>query len=332
MSKNDKKREQERLAEEKERKEVAERLKADGNPALAAVGARMSAEEVLAISADGHEATRVKDMPPADEVAKLRAEVEQALQMAQEAEKERDRLEAHAEMVQRQNEGLSAEISKLQWAASAPVKSADGWSSPCAKELVEKVPGAERELLLGDLLAELAPLAGETGQKESAQDVVKRILRERASLNVDKGVMLAAHDAGTKALVEMEAKLAVLQAAMVTERPSEEGWIKMRDSIAGYLKGIGMDVDSHGNVRCVEALAREVAAFRQLLGKKPMTAVAVVDDSTPALAERYSLAVLQWDGTKLNFELIDGPNQPWMSLDRPMRHAVDTRLRPSTFR
>jgi hypothetical protein len=90
LSKSDKqKREQERLAEKKaaeakaleqqretmarleipvpadginrvERQELVESLKSDGNPALAAVGARMSAEEVMAISAEGHEATRVK--------------------------------------------------------------------------------------------------------------------------------------------------------------------------------------------------------------------------------------------------------------------------------
>jgi hypothetical protein len=349
VSKNDKqKREQEQKAAEAKAKPVVEKMDQLQQEALAAQLPMPIVDGGLVIGplhAPGAPLKESIAMGATVEVAKLRAEVEQALQMAQEAEQrcakranEVMELRGNLELLIEERDRLKVRVSTLESAASAPARSTEGWSSPRAKELVEEVAPHERDLLLGDLLADLARLAGETGKKESAQDVLKRLVQERADLALDKGVMLGAQEVAMKAMAEMEAKLATLQAAMVTKRAPDASAGAVLDRLGGLLDNYrrlrgGEKREDFDMLAMQKEMVEEWWALRSLLNpNKPMTAVAVVDDSTPALAERYSLMVLKWDGKALDFELIDGPARPWMDLDRPMRHAVDTRLRPSTFR
>lgn len=213
-----------------------------------------------------------------------------------------------------------------------------GWSSPRAKELVEKVPTNQRELLLGDLLADLAFLAGETGKNETAQDVLSRRVHEAAKLRQELEDLQKKYDVLAQHHRAEREQVLELQAAMVAKRSPDAGAGATLEQIGGILAGAAGALDGPGILHpsdlpaLLERMLREWLGLRELLGKTPMTAVAVRDDSTPALAERYALMVLRWDGAKLDFEMVDGPARPWVDLARPMRHAVDTKLVPSTFR
>lgn len=214
--------------------------------------------------------------------------------------------------------------------ADAPPES--GWSSPRAKELVAMVAPDVRLLLLGDLLAELAPLAGETGVNESAQDVLKRVMEAAKGNALREAALIQECHETRKRAAAAEARESVLQAAMVARRsPSAEGEMRLALVIQalGPASAVHEGMTTHG---LAARVVDEWLVLRELLGKQPMTAVAVRDDSTPNLAERYALGVLRWDGKRLVFDMIEGPSKPWADLVRPMRHAVDTQLVPPTFR
>lgn len=252
---------------------------------------------------------------------------------ARDAREVADTMEALIE----ERDRLKVRVSTLEAAAGNPAMPADGWSSPCAKELVEKVPPSERELLLGDLLADLALLAGETGKNESAQDVLARRVHEAAKLRQELEDLQKKYDVLAQHHRAEREHVLELQAAMVAKRSPSAGAEMVLMQVGELVHNAAMELGSDPNtpiqiVPVVERVVNEWSGLRELLGAKPLTAVAVRDDSTPALAERYALMVLRWDGAKLDFEMVDGPARPWVDLARPMRHAVDTKLVPSTFR
>ena len=252
--------------------------------------------------------------------------VEGALVRATKAEREAQEWQSLAGQMEKELDTLKKAAPVL---AGLPTS---GWASAAAKALVEHVPADERLLLLGDLLALLAPHAGETGANEGAADTLTRKLGEAQANKVREESLVKECTQERKRADDAEQAHAKLQAAMVARRAPDAGWIMARDSIAGYLSDAGKDVASFGVVRGVEALVQEVRGFRAMLSPAPMVAVAVRDDSTKDLAERYSVGVLEWDGKAVKFDLLEGPARPWADLVRVMNHAVATRLVPPTFR
>lgn len=224
------------------------------------------------------------------------------------------------------------DVLREQALEDAPPES--GWSSPRAKELVEAVAPNERPLLLGDLLALLAPHVGETGANETAADVLRRKMKDLSDTTWALG---AERNGGALLLKEYEATLAkaeTLQAAMVARRSAIAEAHAEAQSIAATLSANGFPpvTDTTEVMAQFHAVMKEWNGLRAMLSQQPMVAVVVRDDSTPSLAERYALGVLEWDGKRLNFEMLEGPARPWSELVRLMKHTVDTRLVPPTFR
>lgn len=208
------------------------------------------------------------------------------------------------------------------------------WASPRARELVEMMAPDVRLPVLGDLLADLARLAGETGAKESAQDVLRRKLRATTSLE-SRAKSLEAECVELRSRAETAEKLVgSLQAAMVTERNPDAVTGRVFEQIcAAMTEAAGGDGPGPKDMLGItHQVIREWRGLREFLSPQPMVAVAVRDDSTPALKERYSLILLEWNGRHLSPTVLEGPARPFSEIVRPMRHAVDTRLVPETAR
>ena len=236
-----------------------------------------------------------------------------------------------------ENQQLKQRIQALETAAANSAMNAEVWSSPRARELVEMMAPDQRLLVLGDLLADLALFAGEAGVKESAQDVLKRRVFEASKLRLELDALKESYTNLINREASKDREISALKAAMVTQRSPRAGAESVLDKLAATLQRLGWKIgvgqEAAGHVYdAVTSVLSEVQGFRGLLGKQPMTAVVVRDDSTPSLAERYALGVMRWDGKQLHFEMLEGPARPWADLVRPMRHAVDTQLVPRTFR
>lgn len=228
---------------------------------------------------------------------------------------------------------MEKDLDALRAAPPTPAElPASGWSSERARELVRAVSVVDQPYLLGDLLELLAPHVGETGANEGAADTLRRVLKERAEHAFAHGVMSVALDEMTKSAERFKADAEKLQAAMVARRaPDADAELRM----AALIQALGPASAVHQGL-VVHALAARVVDewrdLRDLLPKRPMVAVAVRDDSTKEIAERYSVGVLEWDGKAVKFDLLEGPARPWADLVRTMNHAVATRLVPPTFR
>lgn len=216
-------------------------------------------------------------------------------------------------------------------------KPAPGWISKRAEELVKAVPAAERELLLGDLLAQLAPLVGETGANETAADALRHIISDLALHK--QGLERTYENLQTRErqLTDAHDKIEKLKGAMVARRSPDAGAGSVIEAFASDFQRLGFKIPVGSEAAAAvlgtnRAIIAEWLGLRALLSSQPMRAVAVRDDSTPALAERYALMYVEWDGKRLNLEMLEGPSSPWMDLVRPMNHAVSTRLVPPAFR
>lgn len=218
---------------------------------------------------------------------------------------------------------------------STESKPSFGWSSKRAEDLVKAVPAAERELLLGDLLAQLAPHSGQTGENETATDTLQRLLRHlEANREHSESMTKIAREVNEENF-RLKASLERAQNAMVARRAPDASSGATLERISAVIAENAPGHDGVSFVSVEDAVRKVVAEWkglRAMLSPHPMRAVAVRDDSTPALAERYALMFVEWDGKRLNLEMLEGPSTPWMDLVRPMNHAVSTRLVPPAFR
>lgn len=256
-------------------------------------------------------------------------------QMQEDSKIQRETFQSAQAKLEQELEQARRRIGVLE--ARGDVFPSGGWSSPLAQRLVEQVAPDARLLLLGDLLAFLAPHVGETGVKETAADTLRRKLEHIGVVQRARQEMADLADALGKQRADLEQQLYTLQAAMVTERSPDAEHSKLLEQVAEILDNAhrlrgGEKNEAFDIVSVARVLVSEWHGLRELLSKQPMVAVAVRDDSTKALAERYSVGVLEWDGKAVRFDLLEGPARPWSDLIRVMTHAVATRLVPPTFR
>lgn len=238
------------------------------------------------------------------------------------------------EATAKERDNLKAALERLDAATKGAIMPDDGWSSERARDLTDRVPPEQRPLLLGDLLAMLAPHAGETGQQESAADVLRRLVAEVGVLRAAVANAQNAVGVVEARAAQAEAEVVRLQNAMVAQRSPhalvEIAMDQIADTLQPVAEAIGLQKMPHTLV--LSQLIREWVGLRELLGKQPMVALAVRDDGTEKLAERYSLLLMEWDGKSLSPTVLEGPARPWSDLINAMERAVQTRLVPIPFR
>lgn len=214
-----------------------------------------------------------------------------------------------------------------------------GWSSPRAKALVEAVqaqPGLRssdaRALLLGDLLEQLAPHAGETGANETASDVLKRALAERRQLtDLTADVQQIHNDLEARMRAQSE-RMAKLQDAMVARRaPDAEAGTALERMSKLLDAAMVKRASTGGVVDTMACVLNEWQGLRSFLSPAPLTALAIRTDASPSTPERYTVLLLEWDGTALNVSTFE-KGEPWQDVAPHMRQLVDSALVPAPFR
>jgi hypothetical protein len=235
----------------------------------------------------------------------------------------------------KERDALKVRVSVLESAAESPPVAVEGWASERAKELVGRVAPHDRELLLGDLLALLAPHAGETGVNETAADVLRRLVLEHersgeANQRLGESLFRAGQD-----LEAANGTIGGLQAALVARRAPDAGAGELLRRIYNAIVDSGPVESVAGAQDLVSGMfpriITEWRGLRGFLSPQPLAAVAVRDDSTETLAERYSLILMEWDGKHLSPTVLEEA-RPWADLVRLLQHTVSTRLVPPTFR
>lgn len=230
---------------------------------------------------------------------------------------------------------LLGNIAKSQREANVRAMPESGWSSPRAWELVAAVPAEQRALLLGDLLVQLAPHAGETGANETASDVLRRKL---ADLEVSQNALKTAQAGAlltTSRNEHLTSQVARLQAAMVARRAPDAVAEVMLGQFQQLLEGpavlLGHPASEFPMALVLEQVISEWRGLRGFLSAQPLVAVAVRDDSTPELSERYALLLLEWSGKALAVSTVER-RLPWGDIAPRMRSIISTRLIPAPFR
>jgi hypothetical protein len=218
-----------------------------------------------------------------------------------------------------------------------PALPLNGWSSDTARQLVEAVPPHERVLLLGDLLKQLLPHTGETGQNETASDVLKRVLMELETLTEATVPRLEQQVLdGEKERNAMAERMVRAQSAMVARRaPDAEA--------GGLLEEIYRLIISTGPVEAVKGapdlirgmlpkIVSEWRGLRAFFSEAPFVAVAVRDDGHKGpVRERYSLLVLTWDGKAVKTQVVEG-TRPWGDISPYLENTVRKNLIPVAYR
>jgi hypothetical protein len=217
---------------------------------------------------------------------------------------------------------------------------AKGWSSPRARELVEAVqaqPGLRasdvRALLLGDLLVQLAPHVGETGQNETATDTLRRIIEEGRRNAAREESLVAECQQERERANTLEEKHAKLQAALTARRSAiNEAHAQARE-VAETLQREGLPVVASTDEAMGQfhRIVQEWKGLRGFLSAAPLVAVAVRDDSTKEVRERYTVLLLEWDGKQVAVSTFDA-GMPWQDVAPRMRGLVETRLVPEPHR
>jgi hypothetical protein len=216
---------------------------------------------------------------------------------------------------------------------------ASGWSSPRARELVEAVQAQlglrasdVRALLLGDLLVQLAPHVGETGQNETATDTLGRIIHERGEHAFARGVADGALSKTAENAAELSMKVSQLQAAMVARRAPDAEAGSALQGLSAILAAAGVPAGTiQADLDAVSMIVREWKGLRGFLSAAPLVAVAVRDDSTREVRERYTVLLLEWDGKQVAVSTFDA-GMPWQDVAPRMRGLVETRLVPEPHR
>lgn len=209
----------------------------------------------------------------------------------------------------------------------------NGWSSDTARRLVEAVPPQERVLLLGDLLAQLLPHTGETGQNETASDVLKRLMEQLRNLEH----ALEAERRGGELVVRehraMGERLATVQSAMVSRRAPDAVAGATLEGLASMLARVGRAPanDKH-LLQEVDTIVSEWRGLRAFFSEAPFTAVSVRDDGANGpVRERYSLLVLSWDGKAVKTQVVEG-TRPWGDISPYLDRTVRLHLIPGAYR
>lgn len=204
------------------------------------------------------------------------------------------------------------------------------------KDLVKAVPVKDRLPLLGDLLALLKMVAGETGANETATDILRRKVTEATGLSLELAELKKRYDVLGQHYRASQAEVSELKTALVARRAPDAGAGAVVEQLAARFQALGFNVphgpDTGGAVvERVWAIVAEWQGLRAFLSPQPLVAVAVRDDSTEELKERYSLILMDWDGKKLR-TTVSGERRPWSELTRPMATAVGKTLVPKTYR
>lgn len=216
---------------------------------------------------------------------------------------------------------------------------ANGWSSPRARELVEAVqaqPGLRasdvRVLLLGDLLVELLPHAGETATNETAVDVLRRLRRDlEASEQIRKDIT-ESHEETLRDFGAQNERLVKAQAALVARRAPDAEAGSALQGLSAILAAAGVPAGTiQADLDAVSMIVREWKGLRGFLSGAPLVAVAVRDDSTKEVRERYAVLLLEWDGKQVAVSTFDA-GLPWSDVQPRMRQLVETRLVPEPYR
>lgn len=207
-----------------------------------------------------------------------------------------------------------------------------GWSSPRARELVEAVPEKDRNLLLGDLLAMLAPHAGETGANETATDTLTRLLRHLDANREHSEAMTKMAREVNEENYRLRGALDKAQSALVARRaPDALGTVTI-GHMTSTLTEAGLNPSGDGGVvATMKRVLSEWQGLRAFFSDKPLVALAVKDESTPAVADRFSLLLLEWDGKRLSPTALETV-RPWGDIHPRLQHMLNTRLVPKPFR
>jgi hypothetical protein len=317
------------LAATKEREELAVRLAEDADKhrteAMAQVAALQDAltRETQRADDEGARAEALKeDDVRAQKVAhQLSDRALHAEQFAADLIEERD--------------ALKVRVSVLESAAESPPFAVEGGASDRAKELVGRVAPHERELLLGDLLVLLSIHAGEEGANETATDVLRRKVTEAAMVRLELENLTKSYTNLIEREKWKDRENTSLRGALVARRAPDAGAGELLRRIYNAIVDSGPVESVSGAQDLVSGMfpriITEWRGLRGFLSPQPMVAVAVRDDSTEALAERYSLLLMEWDGKHLSPTVLE-ETRPWADLVRLLQHTVSTRLVPPTFR
>jgi hypothetical protein len=230
---------------------------------------------------------------------------------------------------------LKARVSVLESAAESPPFAVEGGASDRAKELVGRVAPHERELLLGDLLVLLSIHAGEEGANETATDVLRRKVTEAAMVRLELENLTKSYTNLIEREKWKDRENTSLRGALVARRAPDAGAGELLRRIYNAIVDSGPVESVAGAQDLVSGMfpriITEWRGLRGFLSPQPMVAVAVRDDSTETLAERYSLILMEWDGKHLSPTVLEEA-RPWADLVRLLQHTVSTRLVPPTFR
>jgi hypothetical protein len=263
--------------------------------------------------------------PSNEEIARLRAELSAVRDALQ---REKQRADAHDK--ERNEAALQVETLKKQLlgsTADAPMGSAR------AAELVLLVPPQDRMPLLGDLLEMLMPFAGETGANESAADALRRKLASDAeSQEVEHQLREALRYAEQHRDAAMK-RAETIQAAMVARRATWAASGPKLLEMVRILRESGYTCNDDGMevLTIFQQIVMEWRGLRGFLSPLPLVAVAVQDESTPELKERYTLLLLEWDGKKLSTTTVER-RASWRDVRPRLDAVLATRLIPPTFR
>lgn len=217
-----------------------------------------------------------------------------------------------------------------------PALPLNGWASSTARQLVEAVPPHERLLLLGDLLTQLLPHAGENAQNETASDVLKRVLQERRALDADAmdwARIAEQHKQERNALAERMVKI---QSAMVARRAPDAEAGGLLEDIYRMLVNTGPALSVKGAPDLIRGMLPVVIAewrgLRSFFSEAPLVAVAVRDDGDKGpVRERYSLLVLEWDGKAVQTRAVEA-TRPWGDISPYLQQTVLKNLIPVAYR
>lgn len=230
-------------------------------------------------------------------------------------------------------DGLLKLIGQLVADAAARPVPAEGWASERAKVLVLGVPPGDRDFLLGDLLTRLVEFTGERGDNEGAVEVLTRKMKELALATETLTRRDTRLSELTDALNRRDAQIEKLQGAMVARRAPDDGLASEHARVLAVMDGaIPLRYPVRGAPsEVLKTVLQEWAALRTFFSAHPLVALAVKDESTREVEDRFTLLLLEWDGKTLSPTVVE-ERMPWGDLQARMRHLVDTRLVPAHFR